>query len=456
MAVKKLVLGFLAMALSALSGATIQLHAPFAIGQSWKASTYANHAGNPGGTWFCVDFNKAGTSGDGDSGQPVCATHDGVATFMTGTGYGNYVEIVGLDGHLKTRIAHLLDAASGSRRVKAGEQIGRCGKSGGQQFTHVHMEVFWKGAPVSIANMTLDGQWLTPFSGPFGNYKEYFGSTIMSKPGEWDWHTLPGQTWQAIATSDTQGLLYFMHTGMSSTNGIYYAAMNGSGVPPSAWTQLPGATALGLAMTHLGATRYIAHRSLTNDHKIYFGALNGTSFGGWSWTGETSSHAPALCEVNGEIYLLHKGDNEDQRMLLHAWKAGQGWRAHEVLPGLTAHAPALAKFKGQLWAAHRGVNANGAIFVANRGGDQIWRHMGGNSPIPPSMFEWEGRLFLAHRGNSNNYIYLWSTSGAANDWRLEWYDTAATVATPGLFAFYGRLYITRVMPGGGMAFKRIG
>ncbi|MHB0857227.1 MAG: peptidoglycan DD-metalloendopeptidase family protein [Anaerolineae bacterium] len=77
-------------------------------------------------------------------GTPLYAPADGVAYFLRDerpfdTNLGNYVEMVVADDWL-IRLAHLRDAQTGERSVRAGELLGHSGSTGAQA-AHLHLEV---------------------------------------------------------------------------------------------------------------------------------------------------------------------------------------------------------------------------------------------------------------------------------------------------------------------------
>ena len=99
-------------------------------------------------------------------GTPLYAPDNGIAHLLLDerpfdTNFGNYIEIVTLDGDWLIRLAHLRDIQSGERPVVAGELIGYSGSSG-VSAAHLHLEILlWDGA-----------EWVRPdvdqFEGFFG------------------------------------------------------------------------------------------------------------------------------------------------------------------------------------------------------------------------------------------------------------------------------------------------
>jgi hypothetical protein len=98
------------------------------------------------------------------SGTPIYAPINGIAHFLLDerpfeTNFGNYIEIVTLDGDWLIRLAHLRDVQSGERPVVAGELIGHSGASG-VSAAHLHLELLlWDGA-----------DWVRPSIGRFGGF----------------------------------------------------------------------------------------------------------------------------------------------------------------------------------------------------------------------------------------------------------------------------------------------
>ena len=106
---------------------------PFSCGQVWFARTY------PGHPQFAVDWNLPGSS-EADFGQPVFAGAPGVVTVTSNAGYGNFVTIDHGDGWA-TLYAHLSEVtvATGDR-VTASTLVGRVGRTGRADASHLHQE----------------------------------------------------------------------------------------------------------------------------------------------------------------------------------------------------------------------------------------------------------------------------------------------------------------------------
>lgn len=120
---------------------------PFPCGQVWFARTYAGHPR------FAVDWNMNG-GGEADFGQPVLAGAPGVAFPGRDSGYGNMVTVDHGNGW-KSLYAHLsaVTVASG-QAVAADTPIGRVGRTGHSDGSHLHHELSFNGVRQAV---TLDG-----------------------------------------------------------------------------------------------------------------------------------------------------------------------------------------------------------------------------------------------------------------------------------------------------------
>lgn len=112
--------------------------APFVCGQVWFARTYAGHPR------YAVDWNLNG-SGEADFGQLVLAGAAGIASVERDSGYGNMV-VIDHGGGWKTLYAHLssIGVATG-QAVAADTIVGRVGKTGRSDGSHLHQEQLLNG-----------------------------------------------------------------------------------------------------------------------------------------------------------------------------------------------------------------------------------------------------------------------------------------------------------------------
>lgn len=131
---------------SGVAAATYTYHLPFFSGDKYTASTYT--ANPPHNAW---DFNKYGTSGDEDRGEPIIAVADGkVITSVSNCdcpnnsskGYGNYV-VIDNDGDTNTVwYAHMTTVyVVAGQWVQRGQTLGTIGETGSASASHIHFEV---------------------------------------------------------------------------------------------------------------------------------------------------------------------------------------------------------------------------------------------------------------------------------------------------------------------------
>jgi hypothetical protein len=123
---------------SQAAGTRPVLKVPFPCQQTWRGNAWVGH--DPA---LAIDFNQG--SGDSDKGMPVKASASGTVldvTISDAHGYGNRVLIGHGDGW-RSFYAHLED---GSITVREGDHvtetttIGKVGKSGQQEYSHLHYE----------------------------------------------------------------------------------------------------------------------------------------------------------------------------------------------------------------------------------------------------------------------------------------------------------------------------
>ncbi|MFF0476463.1 peptidoglycan DD-metalloendopeptidase family protein [Streptomyces sp. NPDC004284] len=123
-----------------------QLPAP--CGETWTASTYADH--NPANS---VDLNRY--PGD-DTGLPVAASAAGTVEVAGDSGGWAGIHVrINHGGGWTTHYAHLsaVDVTAGAS-VSAGQTIGRVGNTGNSQGAHLHFEETLNGAGQTV---TFDG-----------------------------------------------------------------------------------------------------------------------------------------------------------------------------------------------------------------------------------------------------------------------------------------------------------
>jgi YVTN family beta-propeller protein len=137
-----------------------------AAGVVYCASSYDIHGSTPWGPTSAanvVDLNFPGDETDGpvfapDTGSLTQYTIDGV----NGTIFGNSVIWTSLDGRERLQLAHLAAPTLPLKQtapVRAGDPIGRIGKTGKATSEHLHVARWFDGAPAPVV---LSGRQITP------------------------------------------------------------------------------------------------------------------------------------------------------------------------------------------------------------------------------------------------------------------------------------------------------
>lgn len=123
------------------------LKSPFGCGQVWFSRTYAGHPR------YAIDWNLNG-GGEADFGKPVLAGGSGVALVDSDRGYGNMVTIDHGNGW-KTLYAHLSAVlVTSGQAVNADTLVGRVGRTGRADGSHLHQEQLFNGVRQPIV---IDG-----------------------------------------------------------------------------------------------------------------------------------------------------------------------------------------------------------------------------------------------------------------------------------------------------------
>lgn len=167
----------IATAPDAQAGVRDRFQMPFPCHARWDGATYDGHGtSSPDGRRgndFAIDFNKDGTSGNADFGQPVVASAAGTARVLHDSDFGLYVRISHGNGW-RTYYAHLSRAAiSDGAHVRKGQRIGRVGHSGNAPTAHLHYEQRLNGVSQYIH---FNGRRLNP-----GYSYTYNGPTYTSR-----------------------------------------------------------------------------------------------------------------------------------------------------------------------------------------------------------------------------------------------------------------------------------
>jgi len=310
------------------------------------------------------------------------------------------------------------------------------------------------------------------FVDPLAFIRSFVPAELYSVP----WTQLTGYTDHPVATSDTDGLLYFFRAGADMAPYYTWMVENESYVPT--WKQTRGATSFGPTsaanFSNVDDARYFAF--LGTDNQIYVDRVTGkesnTVLSNWQWLAPASSaKSPSMATVGDKLYEFNRGGGSDLNMYLYMvdlyrrdWSYGNGtvtrlypnWSLQVY--GATREAPAVTQFAGNLWGAHVGTDdhiyvANLSSYIRNPQGNP-WQWSGASSLTAPSMVEWRGRLFMAYRRYDTGHLELISTDGKGN-WQLEQSFSESSNMTPTVFTFYDRLYMLFVRSDGTIWFKRI-
>lgn len=136
--------------------------APFNCGETWRGSAWTVFEGKEHDPLKSVDWNWG--SGEDDNGKAVRASAAGTVEHAGPhpSGYGRMVLIKHGTSGWKTRYAHLKDgsvAVSVGDRVTQGQLVGRVGRTGGQDSSHLHYEQIADG---TVRNAVVQGVTFDP------------------------------------------------------------------------------------------------------------------------------------------------------------------------------------------------------------------------------------------------------------------------------------------------------
>ncbi|MBU1164332.1 M23 family metallopeptidase [Patescibacteria group bacterium] len=129
------------------------LKLPYSSGETWRVTVeYGQISTHQGEDYYALDFSLPGTD---DMGKPLLASASGIVTFAGKyRGYGWTADIDIGNGY-KLRSAHnvLLTVKAGVYVVQ-GQEIGKCGASGGDWLPHVHWVLYKDGQSVKPEPMS--------------------------------------------------------------------------------------------------------------------------------------------------------------------------------------------------------------------------------------------------------------------------------------------------------------
>ncbi|PIR92111.1 hypothetical protein COU01_03555, partial [Candidatus Falkowbacteria bacterium CG10_big_fil_rev_8_21_14_0_10_44_15] len=129
------------------------LKLPFPNGETWSITTgYGGSAYHSGHDYYAIDFNLPG---DSDLNKQILAVASGNVIFADWKDeYGWTVDIDHGSGYT-SRYAHLNEKPVVSGSVNQGQEIGKCGMSGGTSTgPHLHFVLYYNGQSVKPEPMS--------------------------------------------------------------------------------------------------------------------------------------------------------------------------------------------------------------------------------------------------------------------------------------------------------------
>lgn len=124
---------------SAILAAMPNLKLPFSCGETWSITCgYGGSGYHQGKDFYAIDFNRSD-----DLNKPVLTIADGNVIFSGWIdGYGWTVDIDHGNGYI-SRYPHFTEQSNISGHVAQGQQIGKCGMSGGTSTgSHIHLAFY--------------------------------------------------------------------------------------------------------------------------------------------------------------------------------------------------------------------------------------------------------------------------------------------------------------------------
>lgn len=170
--------------------------------------------------------------------------------------------------------------------------------------------------------------------------------------------------------------------------------------------------------------------------------------------GQKSKTTPALASFNGRLHMVHLGDESND--LWHSWLAPDGtWHQKKIEGQKSKAAPALAAFQGALHMLHLGDSsndiwhskglptANGLAWEENH---RIQNEPTGvfiKSKASPALAVLQNALHMAHIGDEENTIWHgWSFDG--EEWEEKPIEEQKSKSAPAMAAFAGTLHMVHL------------
>jgi hypothetical protein len=177
-------------------------------------------------------------------------------------------------------------------------------------------------------------------------------------------------------------------------------------------TVLPDTTPMSPSLASVGTNLYLAWRGDGNDQmNVMVSADGGQTFRQPPLvTADTSQASPAICEMNGNLYIAWKGDGNDNLNIAQVALDPTGYPTGLVnkvsLSDTSKSAPALCGLNGMLYLAWRG-EGNDHICIMRSPDGQTWTNQlvsGQNTPTSPALGVCNDQLFVAWRGDGNEQL----------------------------------------------------
>ncbi|WP_433192402.1 hypothetical protein ACQP1G_27235 [Nocardia sp. CA-107356] len=167
---------------------------------------------------------------------------------------------------------------------------------------------------------------------------------------------------------------------------------------------------------------------------------------GWNQDEKFAAHKsksnPALAALNGKLYCVHRGDN-NEKLWWTAYDPDTGWSDDtEFLAHTSGAGPALAAYNGKLHCVHRGGGSQTELWWTTFDGtgwsDDV--QIGGRTSHGPGLAVYDGKLFCAYKGYNNNQLYWRTLTGNGNSWGGEGTIPGKTNSNPALAVYKNTLY----------------
>ena len=191
------------------------------------------------------------------------------------------------------------------------------------------------------------------------------------------------------------------------------ASLTGGVTSISTGRVTPGdTTPMSPSLASIGGNLYLAWRGDGNSNlNVMLSPDGGTSFHQPPLvTADTSAAAPAICSMNNNLYLAWKGNGNDNLNVAQVVLDGNGLPTgltNKVTLGDTSQSgPALCGLDGMLYLAWRG-EGNDHICIMRSSDGVNWsnQHVSSeNTPATPALGICNGQLFVAWRGDGNENL----------------------------------------------------